>query len=107
MMVKEILNITDNIVVQSSCSLQHCPYDLNLETNIDECLKGKLSFAVQKLQDIFDVANMTKVENLFEKDIQSNIENELKPDMFKRSEYNIRKNKQIKLPDFPTTAIGS
>jgi len=42
----------DRVLVAPSCSLLHCPLDLELEPSLDEDLKGWLSFAVQKLQEI-------------------------------------------------------
>ncbi len=35
-----------------SCSLLHVPIDLNLETELDEEIKGWLAFAVQKLEEL-------------------------------------------------------
>ena len=38
--------------VASSCSLLHVPVDLNLETELTPALRGRLSFAVQKLAEV-------------------------------------------------------
>jgi 5-methyltetrahydropteroyltriglutamate--homocysteine methyltransferase len=51
-----ILGKTRGLVVGSSCSLLHVPYDVNAENNLDAEVKGWLSFAVQKLDE---VANLT------------------------------------------------
>jgi hypothetical protein len=46
----------DDISVQSSVSLQHLPYDVELEKNLPEHLQGKLAFAAQKVKDIVSAA---------------------------------------------------
>jgi len=40
------------IHVSSSCSLQHVPYDVELETDLDPEVKGWLAFAEQKLREV-------------------------------------------------------
>jgi hypothetical protein len=42
--------------VQPSCSLQHVPIDLDLETKLEPAVKSKLAFAVQKLAELTQVA---------------------------------------------------
>jgi 5-methyltetrahydropteroyltriglutamate--homocysteine methyltransferase len=51
---------TDRVIVAPSCSLLHSPVDLALETKLDNELKGWMSFATQKLQEI---ATLTKAAN--------------------------------------------
>ena len=38
--------------MQSSVSLQHLPYDKELETKVEASIAGRLSFATQKLAEI-------------------------------------------------------
>ena len=45
-----------NISVQSSVSLQHLPYDKELEKNVEVSIAGRLSFATQKLHEIVKAA---------------------------------------------------
>ena len=48
-------------MVAPSCSLLHCPIDLDNEPALDSELKGWMAFAKQKLQEI---AILTKALNL-------------------------------------------
>jgi 5-methyltetrahydropteroyltriglutamate--homocysteine methyltransferase len=43
---------SERLMVGPSCSLLHCPIDLDLEDGLDEELKGWLAFAKQKLAEI-------------------------------------------------------
>ena len=45
-----------SISVQSSVSLQHLPYDKELEKNVEASIAGRLSFATQKLAEIIKAA---------------------------------------------------
>jgi 5-methyltetrahydropteroyltriglutamate--homocysteine methyltransferase len=42
----------DRCVIAPSCSLLHCPIDLDLETALDERIRSWLAFAKQKLQEV-------------------------------------------------------
>lgn len=42
--------------MQSSVSLQHLPYDKELEKNVEASIAGRLSFATQKLAEIVKAA---------------------------------------------------
>jgi 5-methyltetrahydropteroyltriglutamate--homocysteine methyltransferase len=42
----------DRLWIAPSCSLQHCPVDLELETRLDPEVKSWLAFSVQKLQEV-------------------------------------------------------
>lgn len=44
--------LSDNLWLAPSCSLQHVPVDLNLEEKLDDETKSWLSFAVQKLDEL-------------------------------------------------------
>ena len=46
-----------NISVQSSTTLQHLPYCVDLESEIPREIQGKLSFACQKLKEIVKAKN--------------------------------------------------
>ena len=47
----------DKLFIGPSCSLQHCPVDLDTETRMDAELRGWLAFATQKLTEIAALAN--------------------------------------------------
>ena len=46
-----------DISVQSSVSLQHLPYDVELEPKLPAAIGGKLAFATQKLHEIVGAAS--------------------------------------------------
>ena len=42
----------ERVMIAPSCSLLHCPIDLDMETELDAELKGWMAFSKQKLQEI-------------------------------------------------------
>jgi 5-methyltetrahydropteroyltriglutamate--homocysteine methyltransferase len=44
------------VVVSTSCSLLHVPYDVELESDLDPRLRGRLSFADQKVREVVELA---------------------------------------------------
>ncbi|GAB1422502.1 5-methyltetrahydropteroyltriglutamate--homocysteine S-methyltransferase [Anaerolineales bacterium] len=120
----------ERVVVASSCSLQFTPYDLDLETELDEELRSWLAFAKQKLDEIAlltraangeDVAvaltanrqimnNRRQSERTHNPQVRERMAN-ITADMLKRnSPHSQRKRVQeqaLNLPAFPTTTIGS
>ncbi len=46
----------DKVIIASSCSLLHCPEDLSLESELDPEIRGWLSFARQKLDEVSIIA---------------------------------------------------
>jgi 5-methyltetrahydropteroyltriglutamate--homocysteine methyltransferase len=50
----EIANVVpaEQLIVQPSCSLLHCPVTVNAEVSGDEVVRGALAFADQKLEEI-------------------------------------------------------
>ncbi|KAJ9458713.1 5-methyltetrahydropteroyltriglutamate--homocysteine methyltransferase [Diplonema papillatum] len=106
----------ERVVVSPSCSLQYVPYDVRFETNMSETLKEKVAFAVQKLAVVVDVAKETKKEaNVaalpavkIEDNVSAASMTAAEEKMLTRSEdFVTRRPKQIKVPAFPTTTIGS
>ncbi|MDR0610610.1 MAG: 5-methyltetrahydropteroyltriglutamate--homocysteine S-methyltransferase [Planctomycetaceae bacterium] len=119
----------ERIVTASSCSLIHCPVDLNNETKIDSELKNWMAFSVQKcneitlLSDLLDGKVSEKIleENaqiirqrktsprVVDEEVQKRCTS-IQPAMFHRNgNYAERKKSQqsLNLPLFPTTTIGS
>ena len=121
--------VGDRMMVGSSCSLLHCPVDLDYEKKLDPEIKNWLAFAVQKCAEINvlgDIVSGLPLNHEFEanrKAIQSRRtsqkvhcdqviarEQALTEEMYHRkSPYAVRKQAQswLKLPLFPTTTIGS
>lgn len=123
---------TQRVMVSPSCSLIHVPVDLDFETGIDPELRLWLSFAKQKLEEVAILAKATengfsKVESEF---AESRAQMERRRDSphihnepvkrrlagingkmsRRRSNYEKRmrvQRKQLELPIFPTTTIGS
>jgi len=62
---------TDRIQVSTSCSLQHVPYDVTVETDLDSEVRTWLAFAEQKL---VEVATLTKGLNTGEDAIRGELQ---------------------------------
>jgi 5-methyltetrahydropteroyltriglutamate--homocysteine methyltransferase len=115
--------------VAPSCSLQHVPIDLDLETRLDSELKGWLAFAKQKLAE---VATLTRAlrdgrdsvtaqldantralagrrtsRRIHNPAVKQRARGVTEHDMRRTSPHAARRKKQFRLPLFPTTTIGS
>ena len=126
----------ENIMLSTSCSLLHVPYDLDLEDdekNLPKSVKNWLAFAKQKLDEVTtlaklaDPANRKEAENKLQENKQAIQEREqsklihksqvrermqsVTPEMTRRqnafAERQKEQEKNLSLPDFPTTTIGS
>lgn len=129
--VKQLTNL-ENYWVSSSCSLQHIPVSKTFEENLPKELYDHLAFADEKIREIAHityfiqkgswlkeklVANSMKViEALTTHPIRKNERvkkalDTLAPNDFKRfvpfKERQQIQKESLKLPDFPTTTIGS
>lgn len=124
--LKVIKDIAKEFTIQPSASLQFVPYDATRETNLPEPLRNVLSFAEQKLQEVVllaktisDVDTSQEIQSIKSKqeefykfspansELQTKLRN-LKSDDFERSlPYSERITRQLSLPPFPTTTIGS
>ncbi len=118
-----------NVMVSSSCSLLHCPVDLERETEIDAEIKNWMAFAVQKCEEISilgdsmggrDCSEIIEASHMaLESRRSSGLVNDPKvqirsgrveEDMLHRnSRYPVRRKEQarLNLPELPTTTIGS
>src|SRR5262249_44330123 len=120
------------VMVGPSCSLLHCPIDLDLETKLDPEIKNWMAFATQKLQAIVTVAkaategresvqkalleNATAMESrrssarIHSNDVKARA-NKVTQEQLRRSKpYPERRKIQadrFRLPKLPTTTIGS
>ncbi len=121
-----------NIWVQSSCSLLHLPYDVELETGLDDEIKPLLAFAEQRLSEIVTLARgLNDGRSAVQSDIEQNAAmfqsaldssrihhrptqermRSLTEDDFQRDvpfeERIVQQEAKLKLPPYPTTTIGS
>lgn len=123
---------SDRMMISSSCSLLHVPYDLDNEKKLDEELKDYMSFAKQKIQEIVLLTKgvnegrekiakeleinqkvclrgktSTKVHN---KAVKERVKSITLSDLKRHNSFNVRYQKQksiLKLQPFSTTTIGS
>lgn len=127
--ISTILPFRKKILIGSSCSLLHCPIDLDAEKNLSEDIKKWFSFAVQKCQELSLLSNALNKNNttfiekwslpIYDRAFSNKVHNpkvqkrlsKIFNKTFKRVDsYNIRSKEQKKkfnLPFFPTTTIGS
>ena len=123
-LVKEVLEVAKpkGLILQPSCSLIHLPISIELEGDIDSNIKGRLSFANERLKEIVKLARILKGEEGIKEDVD-NFEQigcipevrervkKLKASDFERGiPYEERRKRQqaaLNLPLFPTTTIGS
>ena len=118
--------------MQSSCSLLHLPYDVELETGLDDEIKPLLAFAEQRLSEIATLARgLNDGRSAVQSDIEQNAAmfqsaldssrihhrptqermRSLTEDDFQRDvpfeERIVQQEAKLKLPPYPTTTIGS
>ncbi len=122
----------DRILIGPSCSLLHCPIDLELEDTLDEELKGWMAFARQKLGEIVMLTRAvndgrgaiaeaiaessawaerrrrsSQIHNSQVKDRVANVNEKM---LKRKSPFRVRREIQrarLNLPLLPTTTIGS
>ncbi|HEV2008630.1 MAG TPA: 5-methyltetrahydropteroyltriglutamate--homocysteine S-methyltransferase, partial [Burkholderiales bacterium] len=124
--------IGERLWVAPSCSLLHCPVDLDLETKLDPELSGWLAFAVQKLREMVTLArglndgrqaiepelrasvearrSRSKSARIHNPDVRRHVACLSRADTERQSAFAQRRTRQharFKLPLFPTTTIGS
>src|SRR2546427_426690 len=119
----------ERVWVAPSCSLLHVPVDLELERKLDPELKGWLAFAKQKLGEVVALARALRdgrraaaaaleanARALASRRASSRIHNPAvkrraaavtEQDLRRAASYGERRPKQVRLPLYPTTTIGS
>lgn len=123
---------SDKLILQPSCSLQHLPYTIKGENELDINIKSCLAFGLERLEELntlmvgirdgedaikdkllenSEVLNKKRSNKYFKKSSVKNKIKSLREQDFKRikpreERYNLQKN-NFKLPLFPTTTIGS
>jgi 5-methyltetrahydropteroyltriglutamate--homocysteine methyltransferase len=127
---------TERLWISPSCSLLHCPCDLDLETNNDILtpeIKQWLAFAKQKLEEVVTIKQLANNENIemanikyhdnkgacmnrkisaliHNVDVKNRVNGITTKDAERENNFSVRKLKQketLNLPLFPTTTIGS
>lgn len=120
----------ERLWIAPSCSLLHSPIDLDAEQNLDSEIRNWLAFGKQKLAEVSAIAQVlagkgdettatlfASVDEIIEQrshsprvhnnDVQQRLE-QIDSSWLQRSEpFAQRRPKQIALPSFPTTTIGS
>ncbi|QCI26585.1 5-methyltetrahydropteroyltriglutamate--homocysteine S-methyltransferase [Buchnera aphidicola (Thelaxes californica)] len=127
--IKKIYNERKKIFLSSSCSLLHCPIDVQYEKKINTEIKKWFAFSVQKCHELFLLKNALKEDNI-EKLVSwtqpiierhqsnivndTNVQNRIKKNVLcipkRYNKYYIRsleQKKLLNLPILPTTTIGS
>jgi len=122
----------DKIEIAPSCSLLHCPVDLDNETKLDPELKSWLAFSKQKLQEVAALARAAdegvqnvadsfarsdtaadsrrRSERIHRPEVETQLRGLRAEDARRHSSFAERRAKQqarLGLPRYPTTTIGS
>jgi hypothetical protein len=80
--------------MQSSCSLQHLPINVDRETKLDANIKKKLAFAVQKLAELKILATTSPSKDAVQD--AANKQPQLDPKLFSRpADYQTRRKAQF------------
>ncbi|CAK8054457.1 5-methyltetrahydropteroyltriglutamate--homocysteine S-methyltransferase [Eupransor demetentiae] len=125
-LLKKLPVTEDNLVISTSCSLLHVPYNVDNETELASDIKQHLSFAYQKLNELNDLnaiyfdghkdkldENQKVFDNIqhpADTAVQKRVQ-DLKDSDFVRSperaKREVLQKKRFNLPELPTTTIGS
>lgn len=127
--VNEVKRITDNVVINTSCSLLHVPYTLENESSLLEEVSRCFAFAKEKLYEIKELSKLAdindyendkiyksnqksfKEKRVFEdNEVQTAVGNLSEHDFIRnppRSEREHLQKEKLMLPLLPTTTIGS
>lgn len=117
------------IVISTSCSLLHVPYTLENETELSSDYTKHFAFAKEKLKELKELAELFETEDYestevfkqnkelfrnrkdsFNKEVKDRVKAIKDEDYVRLPEFNVREKLQkelLKLPEFPTTTIGS
>ncbi|MXV15051.1 5-methyltetrahydropteroyltriglutamate--homocysteine S-methyltransferase [Hufsiella ginkgonis] len=118
----------DRVIIAPSCSLLHCPIDLELETGIDPEIRNWVAFARQKLDEIAELGQITRgntalldanrramesrrsSQKVHKQAVKSRVAAISETDTARKSAFPVRQELQherFNFPLFPTTTIGS
>ncbi|WP_077530083.1 5-methyltetrahydropteroyltriglutamate--homocysteine S-methyltransferase [Vreelandella utahensis] len=124
--------LSDRLWIAPACSLLHVPMDLDLETDLDDELRGWLAFAVQKLDELRVLAKglnegrnsitaelaanceclesrqrSQRVRNPAVREAVAGIDTRMGDRQSPYAERAEAQQRHLQLPPFPTTTIGS
>jgi 5-methyltetrahydropteroyltriglutamate--homocysteine methyltransferase len=127
-----LLGLAGEVVVSTSCSLQHVPIDLDAEQRLDPEVRPWLAFARQKVAEVVTLARgLAEGTGAIADELEANrrtlaarrqsgrttdpavrrrLESVGEPDLHRASPYEVREKAQrarLGLPPLPTTTIGS
>ncbi|GAA3941446.1 5-methyltetrahydropteroyltriglutamate--homocysteine S-methyltransferase [Actinomadura viridis] len=114
-----LLGLCDQVTVATSCSLLHVPIDLDAETALDPAVRGRLAFARQKVEEVVALGRAMRegapAPTAQAASPAAGIDHRVRArlDMLgdaRRGDRNARFAAQraaLRLPDLPTTTIGS
>jgi 5-methyltetrahydropteroyltriglutamate--homocysteine methyltransferase len=127
-----LLGLAGDVVVSTSCSLQHVPIDLDAEQSLDPEVRPWLAFARQKVAEVVTLAHgLAEGTEAIAEELEANrrtlaarrqsgrtrdpaVRRRLdaigEPDLHRASPYDVREKAQrarLGLPPLPTTTIGS
>jgi 5-methyltetrahydropteroyltriglutamate--homocysteine methyltransferase len=131
-MLATLLGLAGEVVVASSCSLQHVPIDLEAEAGLDPEVRTWLAFARQKVAEVVTLTRgLAEGTEAIAEELEANrrtlearrgsgrtrdpvVRRRLdaigEPDLHRASPYDVREKAQrarLGLPPLPTTTIGS
>jgi 5-methyltetrahydropteroyltriglutamate--homocysteine methyltransferase len=105
--------LTGDVVVSTSCSLLHVPYDLDAETDLDPGVRDRLSFARQKVDEVVRLGRALRDGTELTgatRPAPAGTRPVIRPDDRQRAPYAERAAAQreaLDLPELATTTIGS
>jgi 5-methyltetrahydropteroyltriglutamate--homocysteine methyltransferase len=124
--LEDLANRAGEVVVSTSCSLQHVPIDLGAEPGLDDELRSWMAFARQKLDEVAVLARGGDPEALrrnsaalesrrgsrrtHNPEVRSRLDALTEEDARRAGGFEVRRTLQqerLHLPLFPTTTIGS
>jgi 5-methyltetrahydropteroyltriglutamate--homocysteine methyltransferase len=120
----------DRVIISTSCSLLHSPISLAPEEKMDPTIKSWLSFAEEKLDEVYELSTLAVEDESHEfytanqaiiktrkesatvhrQNVKDRVTNLITSDFNRSESFAERKVKQqalLNLPDYPTTTIGS
>ena len=95
-----------DVVVSTSCSLLHVPYDLDAETDLDPALRGRLAFADQKVAEVVALAGALARGDAGTLPAEKPAAEVRRSTLDSRAPY-ARRTVHLGLPELPVTTIGS
>jgi 5-methyltetrahydropteroyltriglutamate--homocysteine methyltransferase len=116
--LRAVRELAGHVVVSTSCSLLHVPYDLDLEPGLDPAVRRRLAFADQKVAEVVELAALLAAApagRISAPAVAPPVKSSPTPERATeevpvRSPYAVRSAAQaehLRLPPLPVTTIGS